>query len=506
MKNIANLSFLGETERVTLYAYHAPRGRSICVSECVSRLAACILLSPAAALDIVMHTLLLFPMLAYAIGKSIYHCKSDFSIPWQHLQRIRNAVAPLLLGSVFGLIHPFAGLAVSEPTDKHIILGILSSNTHQDFETPCSPIHSLSLVEDLAKNHRYVEKDNVRREIFSPEHVKAIRTAKGFEKSLEALQAQEYIHKITNLTLFVMAKITGNLSPFANPIVLRLSGLLIPILTLVDLTIALLVQAFFLTIGIARLISGRGPIYTEVTTNPLMHVAFLIQTLLKVVGNLVGTLVFFVSPVTGFRASLLPAHLFFKAQMHLLLLSIRVKMCFAKEADRFVIPIIFGRGESSALSVPTHSSHKTYLIVEKKDRLFNLYWVDRPAVSCKEALDLEAALVQIKSMLDERFPFMDMEKLMDYPVRSQSPSFSGARSILSMQGQGNSTNCVVSNLFGTLEALDRIRGEDTEITQLRYQTVRASLMTKYAFYKDNFAPFSDPSTWDSISAYPEAAI
>lgn len=501
----SELSFLSGAEKLTLGAYHKPQEYSIVASEVISRLAAAILLSPAAAFDLVFHTLLVLPTVVYAIGKSIYQRQVDFTLPWQHLQRVRNAIAPLLLGSAFGVLHPFAGLAMSEATDKHAVIGMLSSNTGQNLETPCSPIHSLSIVENIAKNHRYVElrEGRGRKEIFSPEHVKILKDARGLEESLETLQAQEFIHKITNVTLFVMAEIevaieNSCLSDLGNAILIRASGLLVPILTVVDVTITLLAQAFFLVTGVARLISGRGPIYTEVTTNPLMHASFLIQNILKSIGNLIGTFVWFVSPMTGFKVSLLPANLFFKLQMNIVMLQIRWKMHFSQDNERFVVPVIFGNGDCSALSVPTHSMHKTYLIVEKQAGSFNLYWVNRPNISWKQGLNTEETLGQIHFMLEERFPFMDIKKLMNYPVKSKEPEFLGSANFANIAAQGSSTNCVVSNMFGMLEALDRIRGDGQEVTGLRYQVVRESLMKDYGFYKNGFFPFASESDGYSL--------
>lgn len=509
----SELSFLSGAEKLTLGTYQLIPSRV--VSEVLSRLVAAIFLSSAAALDLALHGLLVLPTFVYAIGKSIYQKQADFTLPWQHIQRIRNTVAPFLLGSVFGALHPFAGLGMSEATDKHIIIGILSSNTQQNLETPCSPIHSLSIVESIAKKHRYAELNGVKKEIFSAEHIKVLKGARNFEESLEALQVQEFIHKITNVTLFVMAEIkiaieNSCLSKLSKAILVRASGLLVPILTIVDITITLLAQAFFLATGIVRLISGRGPIYTEVTTNPLMHASFLIQNILKSVGNLIGIFVWFVYPMTGFKASLLPANLFFKLQMNILMLQIKWKMHFSKDNNRFVVPIIFGNGDCSALSVPTHSMHKTYLIVEKKAGSFNLYWINRPNISYKQGLNTTQTLTQIRSMLDERFPFMDIEKLMDYPVKSQQPEFAGSVSFANIAAQGSATNCVVSNMFGMLEAIDIIHGEQPEVTKLRYKVVRKTLMKDYGFYKNNFFPFSAKysleSIWSTIESHPNEPI
>ena len=177
----SELSFLSGAEKVTLKAYEFPREHSRATSEIMSRLAAVALLSPAAALDLAFHSALVLPTFVYAIGKSLHQGRADFTLPWQHIQRVRNAVAPLLLGSAWGALHPFAGLAMSEATDKHAVVGMLSSHTNQRLETPCSPIHSLAIVENIAKNHRYAEINGVKKEIFWAEHIKVLKGARKWK-------------------------------------------------------------------------------------------------------------------------------------------------------------------------------------------------------------------------------------------------------------------------------------------------------------------------------------
>jgi hypothetical protein len=516
MESLSGISFSFLAERA-IYDLHF-QGLDPYSLEVIDRIAAFILLSPAAALDIATHTILVFPAIIYSIGKLIYLLELNFTLPWQHLQRIRNAVAPLIFGSVFGLIHPKAGLIISQPTDKHIVLGMLSSNVVK-LDTPCSPIQSLSIIAELAESNRYAEKNGEQKEIFPPEYVKIINEACNFEKSLESLQAQEFMFKITNITLYVMGMIVetikqSNLSSLNQEILTRLSGVLIPILTAVDVAITLLAQTFLLATGVIRLISDRGPIYTEVTTDPLMHVTFFLQNILKSLGNLIGTVVWFASPMLGFEASLLPSVLFFKLQMSIFMLGIRLKMYFAEENSKFVIPIAFGNGENAALSFPAHSMHKTYLIVEKKNELFNLYWVDRPNITQKKRMSSEDAEIEINSMLSDRFPFMDIDKMLSYPVKSEKPKFTKSSSFAVIAEQGGHTNCVVSNLFGMLEGLDMIKGENSEITELRYKAVRSDLMKNYSFYKTEYSEFSpifSNSFWtydamSNIKANPNAPI
>jgi hypothetical protein len=236
-----------------------------------------------------------------------------------------------------------------------------------------------------------------------------------------------------------------------------------------------------------------------------MHIAFLIQNVLKGLGNLLGTLVWFVSPMTGFHVSLIPANFFFKMQTALFMSRIHLKM--ASSRQRFVIPIAYNVGECSAFSFPTHTMHKTYLIVEKDGDAFNLHWVNRPSFQTQRGLSQEAALEQIQSMIDERFLFMNIERLLNYPIVASQSQFNGDSQ--SIGAQGNSNNCPVANLFGTFHVLDILRGEE-EITQKRHTAVRQALLRDYSFYQSTFTPFHDSystnDTWEEVQRYPNAAI
>jgi hypothetical protein len=123
---------------------------------------------------------------------------------------------------------------------------------------------------------------------------------------------------------------------------------------------------------------------------------------------------------------------------------------------------------------------------------------------------VQEAYRQIQSMIEERFPYMDIEKMMNYPVISKEPQFLHAISFKAIRPQGNSTNCVVSNLFGMLEAFDRIKGASEELTRLRYKQVRQALMKDYDFYKKDFFPFEAKGSllpiYDQIERYPEVVI
>jgi hypothetical protein len=482
----SHISFVSGAEKLTLASYQVTRRYTTVGAEIIGRIVAGSLLSTSAALDLAIHSTLIFPTLLYALGKSVHQRQRDFTLPWQHLQRVRNTVSPLLLGSACGILHPYFGVMVSEPADKHAVMGMLLSNISKNTETICSPVQSLTIVENLVNQHR---------DAFSREDIQVIKDARSFEASLEKLQVQEYLYKITNTTFYALAALknvieNSRLDRTTQNVIMRASVVLVPILTALDTSIALFVQTIFLVTGAIRLVSGRSPIYTEVTSDPLMHVTFLIQNTLKLVGNIIGMLFFLYSPELGLRVSMLSAMSFFKLQMNMFMIKMNLKMRYMQDNTRFVIPILYSDGQISPMAIPTHDSHKTYLIVEKKAGQFNLFWVNRPNIDHISNLSHAQALQQIRSMLHERYPFMDMAKLLSYPLKSVKPEFKGV-SFAKIADQGAVTNCVVSNIFGTLEALDKVKHESENVSGFRYQVARASLMKAYSFYRTDFFPFAE---------------
>lgn len=489
----SELSFLSSAQKLTLSSYEQLRKSSIFGSEIIGRVAAGILLSPAAALDIGMHSILMPASFIYCIGASIYKKKGDFSLAVEHLQRIRNSVSPLFFGSSFGILHPLAGLALSEQADKHSVIGMLSSNIERELTTACSPLDSLSIVENLAMNHQYALSgtSSEKKQIYSKEHLEILGEIKDLEGSLELLQAQEYVHSIGNITHFAMGKLLGSiesssLKPTHQQILKRASGLLMPILSGIDLTITLLAETFFIATGITRMISGRGPIYTEITSNPLMHLSFMLQGALKFASAVFAAPIWFISPNESLKASSLPVKLFFNYQMERMLSQIESKIKSLDDKKRLIVPVLYQVPTSSKFSMPFNGLHQTYLIIEKSADSFNLYWVNRPNISIKRNLTEKEALSQLRSMVMKRFPDMLSQPGVEKKREYNEPEFTGSESFAKIESQGNKTNCVVSNLFGMFSALDKIKGEKEEITKLREKATRKALIQEYGFYQNEF--------------------
>ncbi len=94
---------------------------------------------------------------------------------------------------------------------------------------------------------------------------------------------------------------------------------------------------------------------------------------------------------------------------------------------------------------------------------------------------------------------------------STKPEFNKSEE-LTIGNQTNSTNCVVSNLFGMFETLDTLQG-NTDATSKRYEVVRKALTDTYSFYQSDFFPFDKVSnmftlsdTWEALKSHPNAHI
>jgi hypothetical protein len=113
-------------------------------------------------------------------------------------------------------------------------------------------------------------------------------------------------------------------------------------------------------------------------------------------------------------------------------------------------------------------------------------------------------------MFDSRFPFMDMEKMKEWPIKNSTPEFENSTVYSEIAEQGNCRNCIVSNLFATFETLDKIRGVDPTISKIRNLIVRDALNKRYNFYEDDFAHFtshlSADDIWNHIKGYPAASL
>jgi hypothetical protein len=275
----SNISFTSTIQNLCLKNY-SDCDDEIFINEIIKRIPT-ILLSPAAIADFTFHTFILPFSIIYAIGKSIYMCKADFIIPWQHLQRIREAVFPILFGTVFGIIHPYLGLYATEPKMKHVVGGFLLSNSpNKNINIIASPIASyketIKTIKNLPKNLR-----------FPKEYLKLIKKTMEWEKSLEKIQSIEmFDFKITYTLMkelqeefYDRKSITHHTSILK--ILIRLVNHMAcnvyivigyPILATMDIIAAITTSSILLITGLIQIFGAKSPAYLETTSSPLLHI------------------------------------------------------------------------------------------------------------------------------------------------------------------------------------------------------------------------------------------
>ena len=492
----SQVSFVSLAEMATDGAFIGLGKRSAVLGHVCGRVVAVATLSLGGAADIVFHGAMVVPAVFWAVGSSIVYLKWNVSLPWQHLQRVKNAVSPLLFGSVFGLIHPMAGIFMSEPCDKHIAMAALAANVEipggeREFSTPCSPVQTLSMVKNIGRMARL---HSSKKHLFSDNHMRAINKAQAMEKDLEAIQAQEYLHQITNLSLhgrnWMIERIASlPLSSSGKMLAIRALAITFPVLAAIDLVAAVFLEGVMLIAGVQQLLTGRGPIYTEITQNPLFHVKFIIHAALKTVGTLLSTFVWPFSMEGAYKTSQFCTQIFYSLQMNYIMLKLRYSMWRLKEGEMTMVPIVFGLSDGSSLSLPFNSMHKTYVVIEKKDEAFNLYWINREIVTKRSGATFSDTIDSVRKMLDTRFPYINDDRLDGLPPKPSEPYLGWTTTdYMTLHRQGTDTNCVISNLFGAFDCIDKITNR-TKDTTPRYTHVRSLLFSAYDFYKWEYTPF-----------------
>lgn len=498
----SNISFVSAASLITMYSYREIEEKvHWSLATVVGGVVGAALLSPAAALDLGFHTLMLPPTCVYAVGKSIYKRKIDFVLPWQHLQRVRNSVAPLIMGSAYSLLHPYAGVFVSEPVDKHLARGILTSH----MAAPCSPVASDYVAKAKLKSLYSSLKKDPANKCITERHIKLINDVKNFECNLQIMHGQEIIAGTAKVTELCLGKFLQFFSyshlDIKEQIAIRVAAVCIPVFTLIDLTISLSLQAFFLTAGVVRLISGRGPLYTEMTTNPLLHVAMMVQTIFKALGNLLATPAWLISPELALATSRISGMLFMELQMQMLMLKVKLKMYFLEEGGMMAMPIVLHNGSSGdIISIPWETMHATYLIIQKKNGKFDLSWVNRPTITRSLGLEKEKTVEQIQALLRVRFPQLDLGHIAQFPINADEARLMKVDETIGIPDQTSPNNCVVSNLFGMLDALDIIVDKDQakKNTDDRNRILKQSIQRDYNFYQYDVCMTNNESSFPLV--------
>ncbi len=474
---LSELSALRVAQKITYNIHSNSDSLGWVGSEIISRAVALAFLSLSACFDLVIHTSLLLSSMVYELGKSIKNGRLDLNLTKQHLERVRISVAPVLLGSVSGLLHPELGILVSDSSEKNSVVGMLSSNNqgYLKFDTICSPLDSYSVLSKIA---------NRKKVGLSEDCKKALKDLKYFEGRLQILQAQDYCLNFLNIWKPIQDKIdASDQRVFKNNLAIyslkALSIVAKPIFSLLDFAVSVVVQAIFLVAGVSRLITNRGPIYTEVTTNPLFHLSFLILNTLKYIDSLIRIPYEILgNSETKIKCNSLASR-FFKLQFGHLISVMESKMMQLKDREKLSFPTVvdpFSKSYSDPTSnMPFHSLHMTYIQVEKRGKKFHVYSINRPEVKSGEIDSVEE--FGMRGIFNQRF------KNLNEIEGDSDTCLSGLSLQHEIAPQGSQTNCVVSNLFALFEVLNRKAETDHNQSTFPYREIREEISSKYSFYK-----------------------
>ena len=292
------LSLLSECQHLVLNLSETPRDSiaGTIQSVVISRLAG-LLLTPAAGVDFCGHGMAIPFVLLYSAGRSAVRWNLDFSLPREHLQRVRQSVAPFFLAGPMSLLHPYAGIFFSEPSNKHFMWGILLSGSPETIPVVCSPIKSMSEMQTILS---YTN----RMEIASADSIKLCKaiasSAQGWEYSLEVLQSIDFFD--LKLSKKLSEKIVRSIDesvrlPDALKFIARRATVIAFIsLAVLDYAVHTGASILCLAAGIIKTAGGDAPVYFEACSSPHLHLTNLAKAILYPLGVILGALLYLIKP------------------------------------------------------------------------------------------------------------------------------------------------------------------------------------------------------------------
>jgi len=477
----SQLSFTSLAQQAALASYQTPIP---IVNEAVSRVAS-LLLSPAAALDFIFHTAALPLSFVYAIGKSVVQWDLNLTLPWQHLQRVREAVFPILFGSAAGLIHPYAGIYMTEPRDKHIAGGILLSNSKSQNDVTISPVSAFKEVEEIIRSNPI----NVK---FPKSYRKMVSSLATWEKPLEMVQAIEmFDFKIAaNGMSAIYQRIDETLNTQNQRAMFkRIALVAYPIFAALDITISIASSLFLFSVGVIQLTGAKCPAYLETTSSPVLHVYNIARIIVGIFSACIGFGISLIDPEKGIDYSFPSSSKFkmVKALIYPIFKRAEREIGALKNGERLVLPIVTQNGESREREIlPSRNSHMTYLLIERKDDLYSAELIERGNHHgiVKDIQKKEASKIA-KQCLSLRYSSSSRPK--ELYIRD---TFFKDSDLVDLGTQGSISNCVITNLFAVFDVLNaRDEGDDLE-HKWSTRLFRAISTDRFDYYRYDFFPFA----------------
>lgn len=480
----SQVSLTSLAQRAVLYC-HEELTDSPTINAIVSRIAA-IALSPAAALDLAFHLIVTPISVLYAIGKSVVIREADFSLPWQHIQRIREAVFPLLFGTAAGIVHPYAGIYFTKPADKHIAGGILLSNTTKQNDIVVSPTSAFDEVHDIMHSSSTGMK-------FPIEYAHHVKTLATWERPLEMVQSTEVFDlKLRYRGMKAIDKTidTSDLSTPLRDISKKVALVAYLALAALDIAWTVASAAVMLGIGVVQLFGAKAPAYLETTSSPVFHVYSIARIVMTVVSSIVGLGVSILDPEKGLEYSYSSSSKFKLVETLLFPILKRAnrEIKALGEGERLMLPIVLQNDSESYENdiLPSRNSHMTYLLIEKNGESYSLELIERgnhhgitSGITYKEASKIARDCLRLRyfSTKSDRYELL--------------PSiFKKSDELINLGTQGSFNNCVITNLFAAFDVLNDRDGGDMDLLHEKTKHFRQRAMDRYDYFQYDFFPFA----------------
>ena len=371
----ANISLTSQIERAMLYCYNGRLFGSLknpilsgIEQKVFSRVAGS-LISITSAIELVVHTAFLALTSLYVLGKAIYTWSLDITLPWQHLQRMRDTIFPIFFGSLFGIMHSYLGTYAAEPVKKHIAAGILLSRTQkEEFDVVCSPCtaiqESSSLISQLAKTLQGL--------LDLSKEQKMLNQISFWEREFEKIQSIDFFN--FNLTAKVNKHLITKIDTLKLPylkqeLLKRVFVVTYPILMILDLVLSTAISALCLAFIAIKLLGGKAPAYMEQGSSLEVQICNIIKIPLFLISATVGAIVFLFSPKAGIKCTSYPIDFMAKCILKIKMLFIKLKLYMMPKGDVFALPVVHNRDpdpDGSLQFLPSLTSHMRYLMIQKE--------------------------------------------------------------------------------------------------------------------------------------------
>jgi len=437
-----------------------------------------LIISPAALLEMIVHIMILPFSVIYAIGKSIYTSRCDFILPQQHIQRIRDAVFPILFGSLFGWIHPYLGMYAAEPTKKHIATSILLSGTEVEFDTVCSPLTTMHEISSLLSK----TSDSL---TLSKEEKKLLNQVIFWEEELEKIQSIDFFS--LNFAFKMGNKIQQTINRTSLPtafkeIAKRISAITYPIFVILDLIVFIFTAAVSLSMLVVKMIGGQSPAYLEKAWSPEVQIYNIVKIPLFIISCTIGFLISIVHPKTGLSCAKYALDWMAKIPFYLKMLGLKHRLRTMNVGEFILIPAVhaFSDVQNNSL-LPSQVSHMRYLLIEKTDaKHYRAELIERGSRHKKTKHLLVKEMEKImQNALALRYKFGNNEDALN--------AFNQDDSMINLGQQPGINNCIVTNLFAAIEVL-RHKFEKNNFDNL-CKEVKTQALRRYYMYASDFYPF-----------------